>query len=831
MGTTCREPYRPPTVPREEPTMPRRIARAGGLSLGLALLLCGPAHGVITALTSLSAMLQESTFVLSARVDSVDSDKPLLVLTADEDLKGKAPFRRLAVNLKGDSEAAKGKQTPQLLRRVARGQRLVLFVAQRDKDFLAFAYANGTWFQLTGRDDDGSVRWAFTHFEPYLRRTFKGTTDELRQAAADALSGKKKPPEVDPKERPGIGPEVDSSDKPADKETAPSGGRARRLAGGPVFAVIPSVLLAGPLALLAMLFPVVFGGLMLVLRRWAAALAVLSLNSTLYLLWEWGGRYLLGSWWQTPAALWVVMSAVTLVGLLWAWRRSLGQAVSTGPPGKAEAVTLALLSLAALGGLWYWLPRPLGALGLWDQTLVTFAGGLWAATAYALVLRLRAARPSARPALPPEGVMLGAMVAVSVAFVTTPTTKATGPDVQVGRPDGPPEGAGPTAGPAHRLLQVGRLFRPTEPSWIASSPAVDGNRVYVGAVHGAAFRSGAVYCVAAVSGRVLWSFNDGGKMKDVFSSPCVAGGRVYVGEGFHQDLGCRLYCLDARSGDKVWDFPTNSHTESSPCVAGSKVYFGAGDDGLYCLDAATGKEVWRYTGPAGLHVDADPLVAGGRVYCGSGVGDQYKETCAFCLDAATGKELWRVPSDLPVWGRCALVGEDVYVAAGNGNFVTSDDNPRGAVLCLRAATGKQAWRFDAPDGVLTRLAADAGRVYFGCRDGHCYCLDRLAGSLRWKHDLGSPVVASPALAACPWCGGGTDLCVAASGGRVACLDALSGRPNWTFDVAQDAGPGVDLYSSPAVVLGLTRQDRWIFFGTGVNNHGKGILYRLADDRR
>ena len=113
-----------------------------------------------------------------------------------------------------------------------------------------------------------------------------------------------------------------------------------------------------------------------------------------------------------------------------------------------------------------------------------------------------------------------------------------------------------------------------------SSPVVAGDRVYTAALHQGFQPYGTVYCLDRESGRVRWGFNDGGKMKDVFSSPCVAAGRVYVGEGFHQDLGCRMYCLDADTGEKVWDFPTNSHTESTPCVAGGKVYFGAGDDGL-----------------------------------------------------------------------------------------------------------------------------------------------------------------------------------------------------------------------------------------------------------
>ena len=100
-------------------------------------------------------------------------------------------------------------------------------------------------------------------------------------------------------------------------------------------------------------------------------------------------------------------------------------------------------------------------------------------------------------------------------------------------------------------------FQPkVERCWIASSPVVDGERVYVGVVLPSAFKgSGAVYCVDRKTGKEIWMFNEGGDMKDVFSSPCVADGRLYIGEGFHQHADCKLYCLDAATGKKLWDFP------------------------------------------------------------------------------------------------------------------------------------------------------------------------------------------------------------------------------------------------------------------------------------
>ncbi|MCL6639654.1 MAG: PQQ-binding-like beta-propeller repeat protein [Firmicutes bacterium] len=127
-----------------------------------------------------------------------------------------------------------------------------------------------------------------------------------------------------------------------------------------------------------------------------------------------------------------------------------------------------------------------------------------------------------------------------------------------------------------------------------------------------------------------------------------------------------------------------------------------------------------------------------------------------------------------------------------------------------------------------RPAVDAHHVYFGARDGQVYFLGRFEGRLRWKHDLGSPVVASPALARCSCCDASTSLFAIASGGRVACLDAATGRLSWAYDLAREAGATPILYSSPTVQV---RRDgsgerRRIYFGAALQNAVTGSLARL-----
>ena len=498
------------------------------------------------------------------------------------------------------------------------------------------------------------------------------------------------------------------------------------------------------------------------------------------------------------------------------------------PPQRGELIALGVLSALGLTAPLL-IPRSAASHDLANWTMAMFVGlfavSVWAATAHACYLRWVVARRSApRPGLPGEGVLLAVMLAVCAAFAFT---TAEGRAAVSTTPQVAKQGA--------RSVRVRELFQPKPSSWITASPLVVGDRIYVGAVHGEQYQSGTLYCLNRDDGAVLWSFNNDGKMKNAFSSPCVADGRLYTGEGFHQHSDCKLYCLEAATGKKLWEFPTRSHTESSPCVVDGKVYFGAGDDGLFCVNALDGKEIWH--GAKGVHVDASPLVVGGRVFGGGGVGDIFKETCVFCCDAATGQERWRRPTDLPVWGESALRDGRLYVGLGNGNFMESDEKPAGALLCLDAETGEQKWRYDTPDGVHVRPAVDEHGIYFASRDQNCYCLNP-DGKLLWKKDMGSPLLASPVLVRassspepvrCPVYGCSVGLYVVASEGQAACLDPATGEVEWMVDVGKGQ-KNPTLFSSPTVVVSRDADGdhRFVYFGSGFNFFRRGALFCIED---
>jgi outer membrane protein assembly factor BamB len=814
-------------APHEDDAM-----RRGLLAISTLLALVGSARALIDKPYPLKAVLAESQLVFVARVDSLDPDKPAAVLAIDEDLKGKAAFRRLPVNLTGDADAVKSKQTPQLLKRLAPKLPVIVFATERDKGYFALCYTNGTWFLLRGEKDDDKVRWSFNHFEPYLRRTFKGTTEEMKQTVADAIANKKDPPDVDKKEKPGIGPEVK-----ADKETGRQGAKEEESSTSPkrkqgahgasqqfaMFAVIPSVLIGGPLAVLAMLFPTVFGGW----KRWLALISVACTISTLYFLQWLFPNALANSWWGTPQALWLGMMLTILLGTLWAWLRQMRRVESgesQAVPSRVEFVLLAILSIIGLGLLA--VRRASGGSLLDAQWLpvLILAGGAVPACLY--VFRARWTESPKPSILASELVMLSGMAFVCAILGVWGESSARahefGPVVQ---------GEGQRGTDTH-VVTPGRLvwtFRAPDKGGISSSPLVDGDRIYVAAAHDSVFQSyGALYCLDRMTGTEVWTFHDDKKMKPVFSSPCIADGKLYIGEGFHQDSNCKLYCLRADTGAKVWEFPTGSHTESSPCVADGKVYCGAGDDGLYCLDAATGKEVWHFPG---FHVDAGPTVADGRVFFGSGVGDIYKDTVLFCLDATTGNLVWRLPTSLPAWATPTVKGPHAYFGIGNGRMNESDSNPAGALLCVDVSSGTELWRYPVGDGVLGRPVAGGNFVYFGSRDGNLYCLHREKGQLAWKNPLGAPIVSAPAVARCNFCGARTSVFAVASDGsglaQLVCLGANEGQIAWSFDIAAHARTSADLWSSPALTVGP--QGRRIYVGAQINSTARGaVLYCFED---
>jgi len=792
-------------------------------------------RALVTKTLPLQSILDESTYICVAKVDSLDPERPSLTLVPQEDLMAKkVPWKSIPILMKGNADAIRLKHVPELYKRLEKGLPLILFLSEKDKKIFCFAYTNGTWFQIIGTKDGDDVRWALTHGEPYLRTTFKGTTEELKKEVSDVINKKKeKAVAPDEKEKPGFGPEIEKK-----KDEKKEGRRNTR--GGSLFAVIPTVAIGGPLAILALLFPTVFGGVFVLFRRWIVLISVVGINSTLYFTQDFFADKLQGTPWGNTRLLWLTMTAITLIGVGLTWRRQLkamaempaidpdmpGGALDDPPPpilpeleppGYLEQGLLYGISAASLIGLgvlfllrWAILPD--------FQLPLVICAGLWAG---ALVTAIHVTRLSMgggiAPRVPTEGVILGAMTLASVLVLpdsAQSTTAAPVSALQAGQRG---------AIEAKTVWTFERKANVKEQYDVSSSPTIDGDRVYIGIIAGTAFTGsrGIVHCLERGSDKPVWTFDDDGEMAMMYSSPCVVDGKVFIGEGYHKNQECRLFCLDAATGKKVWEpFPTKSHVESSPAVAHGKVVFGAGDDGLYCLDVNTGKQLWHYppelNDKTGIHIDASPIIVGKRVYCCSGSSQMFQRYQVICVNLDTGEKEWvQDKIDIPCWGSPNVYGDRIYVGLGNGRLTEQPEPMRGGVLCLNATTGERVWMFDNPGGgVFCKPTADANHVYFGSRDGNCYCVDRRAGHLVWTRKLGSPVGAAPALAECSHCGQTSTVYVASMLGQIEALDPNTGKVFWSHSELA-TGEEPLLLSSPTVVVSRHegRDRRSIYFAT------------------
>lgn len=113
------------------------------------------------------------------------------------------------------------------------------------------------------------------------------------------------------------------------------------------------------------------------------------------------------------------------------------------------------------------------------------------------------------------------------------------------------------------------------------------------------------------------SMNNGGEPGyEIFTSPALAHGRVYVGcnDG-------KLYTFDMATGERGWTFETGGRVHSSPAVAGKVVYFGSWDGKLYAVDAETGAGLWSFE--AGDRIISGPWPMDDAVYFGCDDGAVY----------------------------------------------------------------------------------------------------------------------------------------------------------------------------------------------------------------
>jgi len=273
-----------------------------------------------------------------------------------------------------------------------------------------------------------------------------------------------------------------------------------------------------------------------------------------------------------------------------------------------------------------------------------------------------------------------------------------------------------------------------------------------------------IHCFDANTGKTLWKrvyagkgmnynlFNKGGPCN---LTPVVDAGRVFaIGSAG------KVYCIDAKTGEPVWDSDVgprhklqeelrkicheqktipqyNRDMSSAPVVVdgvfvssdflGYKVqqplrHFNWSDRcGLIGLDAKTGKQLWHLPKILGNWNSPTVWEHGGKSYLLAGSAGEGVITC---VEPGTGKVVWEVT---------AGTSQDTIVAEGEYMIGRAE----GSLACWKidANGGKMVWSLPASYGQPTTIPViHNGHVYSSVKSGKMLCIELASGKVKGQSE-------------------------------------------------------------------------------------------------
>ena len=189
--------------------------------------------------------------------------------------------------------------------------------------------------------------------------------------------------------------------------------------------------------------------------------------------------------------------------------------------------------------------------------------------------------------------------------------------------------------------------------------------------------------------------------------PVVAAGRLHFGSS----ADCKVYALEAATGEELWSFFTGGPVRFAPAVSDGRLFVGSDDGYLYCLSAASGELLWKRRG---------------------GPDDR----------KVLGNE--RMVSLWPVRGGPVVLDSTVYFAAGiwpsEGLYIRAVDPSNGAPLWVNDSSG--TIYMAQPHGGANAKSGPAAQGYLAATSGQLFvptgravpaAFDRGIGKFQYFH--------------------------------------------------------------------------------------------------
>jgi outer membrane protein assembly factor BamB len=290
-----------------------------------------------------------------------------------------------------------------------------------------------------------------------------------------------------------------------------------------------------------------------------------------------------------------------------------------------------------------------------------------------------------------------------------------------------------------------------------------------------------------------------------FSSPVVAEGRVYLADSevVKPKAKERLHCLEETTGKPLWTYSYDVAYEdwafdptqeigpvATPIVQNGKVYILGRLGHLYCLDARTGDVLWQRNLEKDYHVafapgTPSPLIEGDLLILFIG---GKPDACLIALHKDTGQEVWKALDE-------ALTYSSPIVISSGGKkqlIVWTQES----VTSLDPAMGTTWWRqrlLTSGDYAVSTPVFHNDRLLIG---GLMFALDpeKPAATVLWPASKApSRRIYSHTSTALFR---GDHLFSAKSSGELICVEASTGKQVWESTKVTDLNNGASIHLTP-----------------------------------
>ncbi|NLI41072.1 MAG: PQQ-binding-like beta-propeller repeat protein [Caldisericales bacterium] len=203
---------------------------------------------------------------------------------------------------------------------------------------------------------------------------------------------------------------------------------------------------------------------------------------------------------------------------------------------------------------------------------------------------------------------------------------------------------------------------------IVSGPVFVGSRVVV------ALENSQVNAFSIYSGKLAWSYKLDQKPNQITSS----NDSVFVKTA-------RQVTSIGDGGQKNWIFQTEANITTDLAILGNMLFFGCTDGNFYCVDVKSGKKIWLSAFKSIPNIGPKMLGEDHLFFAST-------DKKLYCLNTSSGKQEWELAlDDSPEW----IFADQNRVLAQEGKYL----------FAIEASSGNPRWKYETGTGSLQAVSS------------------------------------------------------------------------------------------------------------------------------